>query len=152
LAVPSQRDFDERTWAEPTYRTGVRVTASLAESLAITAFWVNGWNANILEGNGMRAFAAAVSTYPVKGLEVDMTYMGDLERAPLRLNEPVFALRNEVNVTGTYSLPSAWSFAVATPRTAALPGGASRATCIAACSRGSRARSGATTSPTPTDS
>jgi hypothetical protein len=33
---------------------GVRATYSMADTLAATAFWVAGWNANVVDGNGMR--------------------------------------------------------------------------------------------------
>jgi hypothetical protein len=102
------------TWAEPTYHTGLRVTYALASALALSAFWVNGWNANILEGSGMRTFAVAGTWTPMKSLSVSFAYMGGLERAPTRLGDPTMAWRNELDAFATYALTKRLSLAVTT--------------------------------------
>jgi putative OmpL-like beta-barrel porin-2 len=49
------------SWAEPTLHTGLRATCLLTPRLAASAFWVNGWNSVVVDGNGMRTFAGAVT-------------------------------------------------------------------------------------------
>jgi hypothetical protein len=83
------------TLAEPTYHTGLRATYPVSESFAVSAFWINGWNSNVLGGNGMRSFAAAVSAKPDEALDVALVYMGGPERAPTELANPALAFRNE---------------------------------------------------------
>ncbi len=46
--------------AEPSYHTGLRLTYALRDNLAVSLFWVNGWDTNVLDGNGMRGLGAAV--------------------------------------------------------------------------------------------
>jgi hypothetical protein len=38
---------------------GLRLSCRATERLALSFFWVNGWNANFLDGSDMRSFAAA---------------------------------------------------------------------------------------------
>ena len=70
------------TLAEPALHTGVRLTYRPLPALAFTAFALNGWNSNVLEGNTLRSYAAAGSYKPLEGLELVLVYMGGLERAP----------------------------------------------------------------------
>jgi hypothetical protein len=91
------------TWAEPTVHTGLRVTYTHSSALAFSAFWINGWNANILEGSGMRSFAAAASWHPSESFDASFTYMGGLERAPTRLADPTMAWRNEFDACATWN-------------------------------------------------
>jgi len=83
--------------AEPSYHAGLRLTYPVTSTLSASTFWVNGWDANVLGGNGMRAFAAAVSWRPVASLEVVADYMGGPERAPTRLSAPTLSFRNELD-------------------------------------------------------
>ncbi len=99
------------TWAEPTFHTGLRVTYEHTSALAFSAFWVNGWNANILEGNGMRAFALAASWNPSKSFDASLTYMAGLERAPTRLADPTMAWRNELDACATWNVTKQLSLA-----------------------------------------
>jgi hypothetical protein len=99
------------TLAEPTYHTGLRLTYAPMDAFAWSLFWVNGWDANVLAGNGMRAVGAAVSWRPAKNVEVVVDYMGGLERAPMRLSDPTLAFRNELDVYASYALTDHVSFA-----------------------------------------
>jgi hypothetical protein len=91
------------TWAEPTMHTGVRVTVPLSEEVAVSAFWVNGWNANVLDGSTMRTLAGAASWKPARGWDVGAVYMAGPERAPQRLADPAEAMRHELDAFATYS-------------------------------------------------
>jgi hypothetical protein len=88
--------------AEPSYHVGARASVALTESVALALFWVNGWDANVLGGNGMRAVAAAVSWSPVPKVQIVADYMGGPERAPTRLSDPTLAYRNELDAYATY--------------------------------------------------
>jgi hypothetical protein len=101
------------TLAEPTYHTGVRATYPVAESFGVSAFWINGWNSNILGGDGMRSFAAAISAKPDDEVDVAVVYIGGLERAPTQLENPVLALRNEIAGHVEYAPDDAMKVAVA---------------------------------------
>jgi hypothetical protein len=91
------------TLGEPTYHTGLRATARAADDLAITAFWLNGWNTNVVDGNGMRSFAVA-ATWEAPSAEVVLVYAGGLERAPTRLFDPTLAYRHEIDASVVYRL------------------------------------------------
>jgi hypothetical protein len=91
------------SWAEPTVHTGLRVTVPLSDTLAISAFWVNGWNANVLDGNGMRTFAGAASWRPAPEWDVGAVTMAGPERAPQRLADPALSFRHVVDAFATYS-------------------------------------------------
>jgi hypothetical protein len=99
-------------WAEPTSHTGLRATYPATETLAFSAFWVNGWNANIVAGNGMRSFAGAATWHPFEALDASVAYMGGPERAPTRLDDPRLAFRHELDVFATYAPTPRVSFAV----------------------------------------
>jgi hypothetical protein len=90
------------TLAEPTYHTGLRATYAPSDAIAVSAFWVNGWNANVLEGNGMRGFGAAATWSPEKNVQVVVDYMGGPERAPTQLDAPALAFRHEVDAYVRY--------------------------------------------------
>jgi hypothetical protein len=92
------------TLAEPTYHTGARATVQPWESVAASVFWVNGWNANVLESNGMRGFGAALTWHPDRRTEVVADYMGGPERAPTRLSDPSLAYRSIVDAYVSYEL------------------------------------------------
>jgi hypothetical protein len=97
--------------AEPSYHAGLRATYRPTETVALSAYWVNGWDANVLDGNGMRAFAAAVTWNPSPRVEAVADYMGGLERAPAHLADPTLNYRHELDAYVTYELTSRVSFA-----------------------------------------
>jgi hypothetical protein len=97
--------------AEPSYHAGLRLTYPVTSTVAVSLLWVNGWDANVLDGNNMRAVAAAVSWHPAPGLEVVADYMGGLERAPTRLSDPVLSFRNEFDAYARYALTKRLAFA-----------------------------------------
>jgi len=98
--------------AEPSYHTGLRATYEVSDSLAVSAFWVNGWDTNVLDGDGMRSFAGAVSWRPADGLELVADYMGGLERAVTHLDDPTLTFRHELDAYAVFALRSWLSFAV----------------------------------------
>jgi hypothetical protein len=98
--------------AEPSYHTGLRATYELTDSLAVSAFWLDGWDANVLDGNGMRSFAGAVSWHAADGLDVVADYMAGLERAATHLDDPTLTFRHELDAYAMYALRSWLSFAV----------------------------------------
>ncbi len=97
--------------AEPSYHAGARLTYPVLRTLALSAFWVNGWDATIFDGNGMRAGAAAVTWNPSDKTEIVVDYMGGLERAPTRLFDPAQTFRHELDFYATYDLTDRISFA-----------------------------------------
>lgn len=99
--------------AEPTLHTGVRASFRATSALSLSAFLVNGWNTNILGGNGMRTFAGAVSLKPRDGVDLTLVYMGGPERAPTNLSDPTLSFRNIVSAYASYSPVSQLSLAVA---------------------------------------
>jgi hypothetical protein len=99
------------TLAEPTYHTGLRVTHRIADTLAVSAFWLNGWNTNVVGGNGMRSFAVAVTWKAAPTLEVVTTYAAGMERAPDTLLDPRLAFREELDANLVYVLQPWLSFA-----------------------------------------
>jgi hypothetical protein len=100
------------TLAEPTYHTGVRATLPVSETLAFTAFSVNGWNTNLVAGNGMRSAALAATWNPSSRTEIVLDYMVGPERAPTRLADPTLSLRHELDAYATYALGERVAFAV----------------------------------------
>lgn len=86
------------TLAEPTYHTGLRATyAAAGGSLGLSALWLNGWNTNVVDGNGMRSFGAAATWRPRAAplpTELALVYVGGLERAPTQLGDPALGFRN----------------------------------------------------------
>jgi hypothetical protein len=100
------------TWAEPTAHAGARVTVRPTGTLAVSAFWLNGWNANVVGGSGMRSFAAAASWRPAPELDVGAAYMAGLERALQRLADPTLSFRHELDAFATYSPAPQVSLAV----------------------------------------
>jgi Putative beta-barrel porin-2, OmpL-like. bbp2 len=76
-------------WAEPTLHTGLRSTCRLTARLAVSLFWVNGWNAGLVDGSGMRTFAGAATWKPSDGIEVAVVDMAGLEHPPTLLTVPL---------------------------------------------------------------
>jgi hypothetical protein len=91
------------TWAEPTSHTGLRVTVPASDTFAVSVFWLNGWDTNVLGGNGMRSFAAAASWHPATGLDLFATYSAGLERALQQLADPRLAFRHVFDGVAMYS-------------------------------------------------
>ena len=92
------------TLAEPTYHTGLRLTYPVTSRLAVSGFWLNGWNTNLAEGNGMRSFAVAASWQTTPNLDLVVTYAAGLERAPTHLSDPRLSFRDVFDAYGTYAL------------------------------------------------
>jgi hypothetical protein len=99
------------SWAEPTLHSGLRATFEPWHTLGVSLFWINGWNANVQDGNGMRSFSAAATWTPTPSWEVALVYMGGLERAPTALANPQLTFRNLADGYVIYSPPSFWSLA-----------------------------------------
>jgi hypothetical protein len=99
------------TLAEPTYHAGVRATYPATATLAFSVFWLNGWNSNVVDGNGMRSFAGAVTVKPEDDVEVVLVYAGGLERAPTQLGNPMLAFRNVLDGYIEYDLTNALKLA-----------------------------------------
>jgi hypothetical protein len=90
--------------AEPSFHAGLRLTYPVTPALGVSVFWVNGWDANLLDGNGMRAIAAAISWKPIPTLELVADDMAGPERAPTRLSDPTLAFRNELDAYARYEV------------------------------------------------
>ncbi len=100
------------TWDEPSLHTGLRATYEIDPELALAAFWLNGWNANVLDGNTMRSYAVAARYKPVDGLELVAVYAGGLEPA-LVAPHTALAFRNLVDGYLTYAI-TGWLSVAAT--------------------------------------
>lgn len=83
--------------AEPSFHSGVRVTYRPTETVGVSGYWINGWDANVLAGDGMRSFGAAVTWDPSEDVEAVVDYVGGLERAPTRLADPTLTMRDVVD-------------------------------------------------------
>jgi hypothetical protein len=97
--------------AEPSYHVGVRVTYPVSETFAASLFWENGWDVNLLDGNGMRAFAAAATWDPTPKLEFVAVYMGGPERQLSEPTNPTLSFRNELDLYARYQLSDRISLA-----------------------------------------
>jgi hypothetical protein len=84
------------TWAEPSLHTGLRLSCELTPTVAVSAFWVNGWDANIVDGNHMRSFAGALTWHPTTAFTLSVTDMAGLERPPFAPTAPL-ATRNVID-------------------------------------------------------
>jgi hypothetical protein len=92
------------TLAEPTYHTGLRATYPVTGAIAVSGFWLNGWNANVVDGDGLRSFGGAVTWQPHPRAELAIDYVGGLERAATRLFDPTLTFRHELDLYATYAL------------------------------------------------
>jgi hypothetical protein len=99
------------TLAEPTYHSGLRATYAFTGDLAMSAFWVNGWDTNVVAGNGMRTGGLAISWDATDRVSLVIDYLGGPERAPTRLYDATLALRHELDAYATYSPTNEISFA-----------------------------------------
>jgi Putative beta-barrel porin-2, OmpL-like. bbp2 len=92
------------TLAEPTYHTGIRATAAVTDELAVSAFWLNGWNTNLLAGNGMRSGAVALSWRSPGDWDASLVYATGLERPQSRLWEETLGFRHELDLSAVHTL------------------------------------------------
>jgi hypothetical protein len=99
------------TLAEPTYHTGIRATAAMTDQLALSAFWLNGWNTNALGGNGMRAGAVAASWRSPNDWDAGIVYASGLERAQSRLWDETLSFRHELDLYAVHTLTAQLSLA-----------------------------------------
>jgi len=91
------------SWAEPSLHTGVRLSCRATRKLALSLFWLNGWNANFIDGSDLRSFAGAVTWKPLDQIEVVLVYMGGLEPAPTLPSAARLSLRNLVDAYVVYT-------------------------------------------------
>ncbi|HXJ22332.1 MAG TPA: outer membrane beta-barrel protein [Polyangia bacterium] len=98
------------SWAEPTLHTGLRATTRLSDTLAVSLFWVNGWNAGLVDGSGMRTVAGAATWRPIDGIEVAVADLAGLEHPPTDLTAPL-SFRNLFDAYVILSPDSLASFA-----------------------------------------
>lgn len=87
------------TVAEPTYHTGARATYGGHEGLSLSAFWLDGWNTNLVGGDGMRSVGAAATWRSAGALPVEaaVVYVAGLERQPTHLDDPAETFRHELS-------------------------------------------------------
>jgi Putative beta-barrel porin-2, OmpL-like. bbp2 len=100
------------SWAEPSLNTGLRLSCQVLKSLAVSLFWVNGWNSIVVDGSDMRTFAAAISWKPTAALELVAVYMGGLEHPPTDLTAPL-SFRNLLATYLVYQATARARFALA---------------------------------------
>jgi len=81
------------SWAEPTLHTGLRLSCKLTDTLDASVFWVNGWDAVIFDGSGMRTFAGAITWRPTPWVEISVVDMLGLEHPQTQPTAPL-AFRN----------------------------------------------------------
>jgi hypothetical protein len=99
------------TWAEPTLHTGLRATSELSQTIAVSLFWVNGWNAGLVDGSGMRTVAAAATFKPADPIVLSVADMAGLEHPPTELTAPL-SFRNILDATVVVEPWTGVSFAV----------------------------------------
>lgn len=96
---------------EPSVHTGVRATTPVSPALALSAFWLNGWDANVVGGDGMRSFAVAASWRAADGLDVTGVYAAGLEHPATQPTDPALTFRHAFDASVVAS-PRSWlSFA-----------------------------------------
>jgi hypothetical protein len=100
------------SWAEPSLHTGLRLSCQATDTLAFSAFWVNGWNSIVIDGNEMRTLAGAGSWTLAPGLAVVVVDMAGPERPPTELSGTL-SFRNLLAAYGTYEATEQLSFALA---------------------------------------
>jgi hypothetical protein len=97
------------TWDEPSLHTGVRATYVVSPELAVAAFWLNGWDANVVGGTDMRSYAATARWKPTDAIEVVAVYAGGLERG--LVDPATLAIRNTLDAYVTYSITKSLALA-----------------------------------------
>jgi hypothetical protein len=114
------------TWDEPSLHTGVRATYAITPEVIVAAFWLNGWNANELDGSTMRSYAAAARYKPNESLEAVLVYAGGLEHDPKALR-----WRTLIDAYVVYKATDALSLAATADYTPQFYGGAAYARYLA---------------------
>lgn len=101
------------SWAEPSLHVGARASYRASDQLSLSLFWLNGWNSNVVGGDGMRSFAGAASYRPSERWWLVLVYLGGLERPPTQLDGKL-SFRNVLSgyVTYTPVKPVTFSLAV----------------------------------------
>lgn len=89
------------SWAEPSLHVGARASYRASDRLSLSLFWLDGWNSNVVGGDGMRSFAAATSYRPSARWELVLVYLGGLERPPTQLDGKL-SFRNVLSGYVTY--------------------------------------------------
>ncbi len=100
------------SWAEPSLHTGLRLSCRATDTLAFSAFWVNGWNSIVVDGNDMRTVAGAGSWAPAPGLALIVVDMAGPEHPPTQLTGAL-SFRNLLAAYVTYDATKQLSFALA---------------------------------------
>ncbi|HTR54699.1 MAG TPA: porin [Kofleriaceae bacterium] len=111
------------TWDEPSLHTGVRATYEVSKQVAVAAYWLNGWGANVLDGSDMRSYAVTARYKPSEELEAVIVYAGGLERAPANPALPL-AWRDLIDGYVTYAVTPALAIAATGDYTAQFAGAA----------------------------
>jgi hypothetical protein len=91
------------SWAEPSLNSGIRVTYRATEKLALSLFWLNGWNSTFTDGSDLRSFAGAATWHPTSSVAVVAVYLGWLERPATDLAERRLSFRNLFDGYVTYA-------------------------------------------------
>jgi hypothetical protein len=92
------------TLAEPTFHTGFRATVAVTDELSLSAFWLNGWDTNLLAGDGMRSGAVAASWRSPGDWDTSIVYATGLERPQSRLWEETLGFRHELDLSAVHTL------------------------------------------------
>ena len=100
------------SWAEPSLHTGLRLSCQATDTLAFSAFWVNGWNSIVIDGNDMRTLAGGGAWTLAPGLALVVVDMAGPERPPTELSGTL-SFRNLLAAYGTYEATERLSFALA---------------------------------------
>jgi hypothetical protein len=79
----------------------LRLSCSVASTLDLSLFWVNGWDAVIFDGSTMRTFAAAITWKPTPRVEASLVDMVGLEHPQTNLSGPL-TFRNVVDASIVY--------------------------------------------------
>ena len=97
------------TWAIPFLHTGLRATYPVNDKLSVMGCWVNGWNANIEDGNKMTSVGLQAIYKPIAPVSLVVNYMGGREHA---VGVGELTMRHLVDVSATYSINDKASVAV----------------------------------------
>jgi hypothetical protein len=100
------------SWAEPALHAGLRLSCQATDTLAVSLFWVNGWNSVFVDGSDMRSFAAAATWRPSDRFTLILVYMAGLEHPPAHLSGPL-SFRNMLSGSIVYAPRKGLSFALA---------------------------------------
>jgi hypothetical protein len=101
------------TLPEPTYHSGLRATYK-TQKVTVQALWVNGWDTNFYDGNGMQSFGVALAWRPSDRVEIVVADVAGPERAPQLLTSPTLTFRNALDAYFTYAIDGTLSVAAST--------------------------------------